>query len=135
MTIAGTLVGGQSNIVTDDQRNTVRIAVVKAPYSWTPSGLFNLIAASDERVLQVNRILFDKTFLLMSPGRDGTGYMPSGAQLDIDIPLSGKIIFNSASAASDIGDVFFIVMVSDSTVNPNPGFVSGNGSATLQWTE
>jgi hypothetical protein len=121
----GQLIGGQSNLGTDEQRNCFRISVVEAPTSWSSSSI-DVSGPADCRLWGCQRILFDELFSLVSPGRDTVGYMPAGLYVDRQVRVRNHVNYAGSGAAADVGLTIFLVMVSDSAISPNPGFTNGN---------
>jgi hypothetical protein len=123
--IEGTLVGGQSNLATDDAYNTVRIACC-----WCDSGAnfssWGISSALDPRVVtDMGRPLYHEAIVLQSPGLNTVGYMQTATLIGIWIPLNGLVRFNTAAAGSQSGLGPSVIMVSDSTAVSHPGFTSG----------
>jgi len=128
----GQLIGGQSNVALDDQRNCCRIMLVEAQTGLTTFPGFGLVSPFDPRVFAgCTRVLFDQMFSLISPGRDTTGYMPAGYMVHIQQSLKQKIHFTGASTGVDSGLTVYLLMISDSSTVPSPGFV--NGSFQVMW--
>jgi len=124
----GTLEGGQSNLATDDNHNTVRFIVC----TGTPSSLGSSISSNfsvsyylNQRGLPgLERVLYDQTWELMSPGRDSTGYMPALAKFKVRVPINQKLTWTGSSGNATFRDIYFAA-VSDSSAAPNPGFTYG----------
>lgn len=126
--LRGTLVGGQSNIVTDDAYNTFRIVIASykgAIGPITPLGTAGIPLHYPilQGLLTVEKVYYDKTIVVASPGRDSTGYMPASRYIRITVPI--KRLYNySQNAASTGMDHLVISCISDSAGAPNPGWNS-----------
>lgn len=139
--LTGTLAGGQSNTTADDQWNHVRIVAcemtgtarvipVNMPtLTWgirTPIRLKSPVSPADGTTAYIKRKLFDKVYKIISPGRDGTGYMQGTKEVSIykrfKKPLVLEYETNGQANPSSYVQVCFI---SDSVAVPSPGFVSG----------
>lgn len=127
LTLSGTLVGGQTNLATDDPYNVFRITVVKGNVGMTfPTwGLTQVLSA--DTILGLDRVLMDRFITLESPGRDSTGYVRAVKRVEFNISLPSVVThFTTAAAGSQNGETCYLVMVSDSSVVANPGFVDGS---------
>lgn len=125
--LIGLLAGGQSNLATDDKYNFVRIAIVECNVGQSP--ILDLTTPLDTRTnanIGLRRVLFDQLYTLQSPGRDSTGYMPPVRKIDVRIPCSIPVLFNSTLGTGACVSTLCVVMVSDSSLAPNPGFVQGS---------
>lgn len=124
--LRGLLHGAQSNLATDDSHNIFRICVVSAEYDWTPTSIQtnNYIDPGKGLFRKVNKVFYDRTIALNSPGRDSTGYMAVQREVNIKIPLRsmGKMTFDDSGNPERL---LFLVMVSDSVIIVNPGFTDG----------
>jgi hypothetical protein len=125
--ISGLLISGVSNGIYDDERNSVRISVVLAvPGTGFGGGAYTLSTVLDSRSVQgVIRVLYDKIYNIVTPGRDSTGYLPGAKTLNITIPLPYDFQWYGGAAANVSTKSLMIVAVSDSASVPNPGFTSG----------
>ncbi len=127
----GMLVGGQSNLSTDDKYNTVRILIWYG-ISGASSPGFSAGGYLDPRYFSaVDSIIFDRKYNLRSFAPDSTGYMPAQLHVHLRVPLRRRISFSDTSAGTESGLVPYISIVSDSSAPPSPGFV--NGSAALRF--
>jgi len=133
--IIGTLIGGQSNLVTDDAFNTVRISLVEgfpgtSPSGWTVSSLL------DPRYFtSMNKVWFDKIIVLRSPSKDSTGYMPAVKEFKVKIRLPRvPFLYTGNSGASIKNSELYLCMVSDSSLAPNPGFKSSD-TVTFEYSD
>lgn len=127
LSVSGTLVGGQSNLATDDPYNVLRITVVKGNVGMTFGtwGLTQVLSA--DTILGLDRVLSDRFITLQSPGRDSTGYMRAVKRVEFNVRLPDVVThFTTAAAGSQNGETCYLVMISDSTVMSNPGFVDGS---------
>lgn len=127
LSVSGTLVGGQSNLATDDPYNVMRISVVKGNVgmSFGVWGLTQVLSA--DTVIGLDRVLMDRFITLESPGRNSVGYMPAIKRVEFNVPLASTVThFTTAAAGSQNGETCYLVMISDSTVVSNPGFVDGS---------
>lgn len=125
----GTLAGGQSNIATDDKYNTVRISVVKQnaqTASPLPGLTLNTILdPRNSQCIGLEKTFYDKCFLLESPGRDSTGYMPALLEVNFNLKFNVPVFFAGTGAGTVADEQIIIACVSDSVLTPSPGFVSG----------
>ena len=127
LSVSGTLVGGQSNLATDDPYNVFRITVVKGNVGMTFGtwGLTQVLSA--DTILGLDRVLSDRFITLQSPGRDSTGYMRAVKRVEFNVRLPDVVThFTTAAAGSQNGETCYLVMISDSSVISNPGFVDGS---------
>jgi len=122
--ISGSLIGGQSNVALDEQRNSFRVVVglvnVGATFTFSVTDMFDPRTRSG-----LKKIYYDKTMLMLSPGRDSVGYMPSGRQIELRIPVNHEQLYTGSSGSTQTDDSLIVSMVSDSSTTPNPGFVNG----------
>lgn len=134
--VYGTLVGGQTNLVTDDRYNTVRITVFTGAPGIGVGGInWSLNAIADPRTCNgVERILYDEVVTLRSFSRDSTGYMPAQRAVRFSVSLSGRRqLFSALTSGSQSCSTVYLYMVSDSAAVANPGFVSG--VASISWID
>lgn len=123
--IRGTLMGGQSNLATDDNRNSFRVSLVEVVPGTSPSG-FGLSTVPDVRLTAgFQRIVWDKVIELESPGKDSTGYMPAIVPFSLKIPYRKLMRYTTSSTAPTTGSTLMLIASSDSAVASNPGFVDG----------
>jgi hypothetical protein len=126
--VSGTLVGGQSNLSSDDSRNVVRIVVAITGDAFTSSSLSGLSLSSPITNMNVTgllRVLQDRTVNLRVFGSDSVGYVPSQQLLDMVIPVSQNVIYNDSVGGFSPVPQINIFVISDSSLSPSPGFVSG----------
>lgn len=124
--VVGNLIGGQSNLSTDDRYNQVRIAIVQTNAGQAPT--MDLVSPLDPRfnsAVGLRRVLFDQVYTLVSPGKDSTGYMPAARRIEIRGRCNIPIVFNGSGGSTACVNTVGIVMVSDSGLAPNPGFTQG----------
>jgi hypothetical protein len=126
--IEGTVMGGQSNLATDDKYNVVRLALLEG----TPTTLGTSIGSNfsnsyfmrPDGMVGLEKVLFDRTVELPSPGKDSTGYMPPIQRIKVRIPVNRALAYTSTSGLSSFR-TFYMAAVSDSSAAPNPGFING----------
>lgn len=123
----GSLHGGQSNLVTDDNHNTVRLLLVRGVPSTMATALGASLTLSSapinaENISGVTEVLYDQTVELPSPGPDSTGYMPALKHVKTYIPVNRYFTFHSTGLSDDC---VVLAAVSDSTAVSHPGFTSG----------
>jgi len=117
-------VGGQSNLVTDDARNVVRLIVAKV----IKGGAF---APSVTSILTpyvfptLVKVYHDSQLELHSTAPDSTGYMPAQKHVKLNIRLNELITYAGQNAADSAAYDIIMYMVSDSAAASNPGFVTG----------
>jgi len=119
------LTGGQTNVLSDDNRNTIRLVIVEAVAKWTFPGL-TLNSILDPRAFEgLHRVIHDEVFTMESPGRDTIGYLPAMLHIRRKIRLNQQVCFYGSGNNTSSDRSVIIGMVSDSAVAPSPGFVSG----------
>lgn len=139
--LTGTLVGGQSNLGTDDQWNHVRIVAcemtgaarnipVNMPtLTWgikTPIRLKSPVMPSDGTTVYIKRKLFDKTYKIVSPGRDSLGYMQGTREVSIYKRFKRPLVLEyETNGQANPTSYVQVCFVSDSLAVPSPGFASG----------
>lgn len=115
---------GVSNLATDDSHNAFRVSVVRTDSGILPSSItYGIGTPLDTFAKGVKEVIYDKEFLLDSPGRDSTGYMTVQRWIDIDVPLNFKCIL--ADDGTSLNTVYNVWMVSDSALSPSPGITAG----------
>lgn len=123
--IRGTIVGGQVNVATDDNRNSFRVSLVEVVPGTAPTG-FTLNVVPDVRnIAGFQRIVWDKVVQLETPGKDSTGYMPAIVPFSLKLPYRKLMRYTTSSTAPTTGSTLMLVMSSDSSAVANPGFVDG----------
>lgn len=123
----GTLVGGQSNLATDDKYNFVRMTFLKGD----TDKMYDVLSSSPPTVTGrltpgliagLDRVLTDQVISLPSPGRDSTGYMPPIRVVSLSKQVN--IVVNFGASAYPTPAVS-LMLVSDSSLVPHPGFTDG----------
>jgi len=125
--VLGTIVGGQSNSVSDDNRNVVRLSLILGVVGTAPSGYTCNTILDPRFTTGVVRVLWDRVLVLQSPGKDSTGYMPSSKEVRVRVPIRvGPLLYSGTAANTIKGQELYFCVVSDSSAIPNPGFVNGS---------
>jgi hypothetical protein len=120
----GQLVGGQANVVADDNRNTARVSLLYANPGGVTSSNYNVGAILDPRFMTgLERVYYDEVFSLASPGRDSTGYLPACALVSRRVPVNKTLTW--VSNAWSQPNTLILCACSDSAIVPNPGFTAG----------
>jgi len=128
--LQGTLVGGQSNLATDDNRNVVRIVLAwwdgrsTTPCASNSVVINDRIALDDTTGIGLMKILYDRTLTLNSPGRDSTGYMPAQRFVKFSRRLLRRVPYTGSNGQTG-NRKLILSIISDSLVASNPGFVMG----------
>lgn len=125
--VEGTLHGGQSNLVTDDNHNTVRLVVASGLPTTMAASFVSAFTLSQypvnaEILVGCQHVHLDKSIELPSPGPDSTGYMPSIKHFRAYVPINKYVTYGNI-APSDVTTC--LVAVSDSSAVSHPGFVTG----------
>jgi len=126
LSITGALHGGQSNLATDDSLNVVRISVVVGVQGTAYSTYTVSSQLRPELQEGLVRVLYDNRFPLPVSARDSVGYIPSLRYLNIDVTVDHTVLFNGTGAGDVSSTTVTLLMISDSLLPTNPGFVSGN---------
>lgn len=125
-----TIEGGQSNLATDDSHNTVRVAVVMGEPTAMSANLISFVGISTflttKSVQGLERIFYDKTFDLVTSGRDSTGYLPALHHLKVRVPVHRLLQYIGAAGNTISFRTIGVYMVSDSAVPSHPGLTYGN---------
>ncbi len=124
--IEGDLQGGQSNLATDDAYNSFRIIVYRANVSWSAipaMGVNDMVGPEDNAAIE--DVLYDRLFLLVSQGRNSTGYLPVIKHVRISIPVKHIQTYSGTTSSTMSGSVINIAMCSDSSAVTHPGFING----------
>jgi len=132
--LRATLVGGQSNVVTDDAYNTVRlvVALVDPACTFATLTMNSILGPRDQT--GVHKVLYDKVITLSSPGADTTGYLPAVQTVSFILPLRDAVVRFTGSGANTVSnEALLIGCVSDSAASPSPAFVSGQ--ALMYYTD
>lgn len=128
--IRGTLVGGQSNLATDDNRNTFRIVLalwdstVATPLASNGADLSSYIARQSTVGRGLIKKYMDKVIELPTQGRDSTGYLPAIRQIRKFIKCPAFIRYYGSVAGND-NRKLILSMISDSGAVSHPGFTQG----------
>jgi len=119
-----TIVGGQSDLGTDDEYNTVALRLILTPGATTPTipAVTSCITAQSTKSI---RIYFSYEFKMQSYARNDTGYMPAVRHGEHRVPIN-----TSFEWSQDAGDVYpllriYLQMITDSAVSSNPGIEVG----------
>jgi len=122
--IRGNLVGGQSNLVTDDARNVVRIivcSVIKGSvFAPTVTSILTPFVFP-----ALDRVYADKEVELHTTAVDSTGYIPAQKLVDMHVALNRVITYYGNLDSNETAHEIRVYMVSDSAAVSNPGFESG----------
>jgi hypothetical protein len=123
--LVGLLHGAQSNLITDDAYNEVRVMVIEgAPnISWATIDINAVVETKKFQYL--HRVLVDRRIMLKVPARDSTGYLPALKPVHMEVPLDMWVDFFAEAGNFTTSRSLYLYMVSDSAVVPNPGFVTG----------
>jgi hypothetical protein len=125
---SGTLVGGQVGVNIDDAYNTMRFSFVRAlpATSWLAS-TYNVSSVLDPRTVKgLESVVHDKIVCLSSPGvATGPGYIPATRRVVMDKAVSEPVSYVGTLVGTSNSTCLWLIAVSDSTIIPNPGFVSG----------
>lgn len=132
--LVGTLIGGQSNLATDDKVNTVRFVTGLCSSSFatpasTPLSLINF----DDPILRVGsmaqaglKLFKDRYMELKTAGRDSTGYLPAMKRFFFKHKFKKDYVIEYADdTATTPNRNIFIAFRSDSALAPSPGFTNG----------
>lgn len=129
--VGGTIVGGQSNLASDDNRNTLRIVIAlwdssnATPLTTNGADLNSLIAKETSAGKGLVKKYVDTIIELRSPGRDSTGYLPAMRYFKKFLKLHNTLIRYSGAGSTTAQRKLIISMVSDSLVISHPGFTQG----------
>lgn len=135
--MSGLILGAQTNSVSDDAYNAVRISIVSGePALATASPAHpGLHGPWDPRVqVGLKRVIFDQLFVVTTPAKDSTGYIAAAAPFQIDLRHPITLEYIGSSAASPRNETLYLVVVSDSVAVVNPGF-SSDSTLTFQWLD
>jgi len=131
----GTLRSGDTNTLTDDAYNTVRISVVWA-VPGTSFATYSIGSILGPRECPgLLGVIFDKKIDLVSSGRDTVGYVPAvkSVRFNVKVNRNNFIVFSGTGANSDTSATIYLLEVSDSYFPNHPGWVGG--SAMLQYVD
>lgn len=128
--LRGVLVGGQANVATDDNRNVLRMVVAiwdgrtATPLATNGATISSILRKDLATGNGLIKILCDRTFVLTSPGRDSTGYMPYQKYIKFYKKIMRKIDYTTTVNTTSQRKII-ISMITDSAAVPHPGFVTG----------
>lgn len=119
--------GGQSNLATDDSHNVLRITVLRADSGISPAsfsyGIGTPLDINKGACKGLREVIYDKEFILDSPGRDSTGYLSKQKWVYINKRLGKKLTM--LDDGTTLSSVYNVWMVSDSALSPSPGVTHG----------
>ena len=124
------LSGGQSNVVSDDVYNVVRVVICLASDTLVAGDWNGTVGMGHPPIVglfpKVHRFLYDKTFVICTYGLDSAGYIqrviPVEKYLQQQIPLQ----FDGVAATDHSQVSIFMGVISDSAAVSNPGFVTSS---------
>jgi hypothetical protein len=122
--LQGTLVGGQSNVVTDDAYNLFRIIVYENAGTAAPPAIGVTAFLTPEITASMGKIFYDGLVMLHTPGLNSTGYIPAVKLVSVTIPIKKYIRYATTTGIGSPNGIY-LVMVSDSSAVSHPGFVAG----------
>lgn len=128
--ITGSLVGGQANSVTDDVRNIVRAIAFWGTPGLTITGISVSSLFGPDFQPGVRKVLFDKQFVLETLGKDSTGYLAAQKLITIKVPCPNSIRYYGTGVNTVTSESLYVMVVTDSSTIPNPGFASGQALVT-----
>jgi len=118
------IVGGQSNLGTDDAYNVVAVRLLETPGATTPNipPVCGVVTPQSTKALSV---LYSDEYRLLSRCPDDTGYMPATRYQHCLIPINRVYTWNQ-----DEGDAYpmkriYLQIVTDSAIASNPGLSVG----------
>lgn len=127
--IRGLLAGAQSNIVTDDAYNNVRIVIGKytggigalAPLSGSGGAITLSSAIVPGYGQNCVHVYYDQIHTLQSPGRDSVGYVATAKGFVVKLKTPMLCTFSGTGVNTNM-DHLVVSCISDSALAPNPGF-------------
>jgi len=122
----GLIVGGQSNSVADESYNQFRVALMRTENTFSASSLSAvtlLMPITKVNTTDLRSVMLDKIYLLQSPAKNSTGFMPATKQVSGYKKLNIPVTFKSGSVLADSELNFGFI--SDSSGIPNPGISGG----------
>lgn len=128
LNMKGMLVGGQSNLATDDPRNVVRIVIALVDGSFDATSMAALTLSTpitNQNVTGLLKIYADRLYNLRVFSRDSTGYVPCQLEVSVSTPLNALVHYNDSIGGFSPVPRVYVMFLSDSAVVSNPGFVSG----------
>jgi hypothetical protein len=125
--LSGLLLGGQANSVLDDERNCVRICVLGVvPGATINTATVNLNTVLDPRYQDgIVKVYHDEFVVLESPGKDTTGYLQAARLVSFKCRINELLNYGSDGSISSSPLAIYLVVTTDSTTVPSPGFTSG----------
>jgi hypothetical protein len=133
--ISGSLVGGQTNSVADDDYNFVRISLqgLQGGLVWS-SATYNVSSVLDPRNRPgLDHVYHDAYYTLVTPGKDSVGYINSVAAVRLHWNVNRVFTYTATTGGCNSPHELFLSMCSDSVGVPNPGFT--NGSVCIYYTD
>lgn len=132
--LQGLLVGGQSNLATDDAYNGVRLVL----FEGAPGLATVDFAGFDQNVhLQpgisgITRVLMDRMIALRVSAPDSVGYVPACTTVSFSRGVNTVCIFDASGLITPAaGSSLYLTMISDSAAVSNPGFTIGHVTLTF----
>lgn len=123
VSIEGVVAGGQTAGVADDAYNALRCVVFTAMNGTSAPATMDLIM-TPQVYTGLGKVFVDRKFILQSPGVNGAGYTEVAKVFRMTAVINREFMYTNTSGAAAPYDLF-VSFSSDSTVAPNPGFVSG----------
>lgn len=129
--IGGSIVGGQTNLATDDNRDTMRIIIAlwdsanAIPLTTNLADMNSLVAKETSAGKGLVKKYVDTIVQLRSPGRDSTGYLPALRYFKKFVKLHNTLVRYAGSASTTANRKLVISMISDSALVSHPGFTQG----------
>jgi hypothetical protein len=124
----GIVVGGQSNLGTDDPRNVVRVVVALVDGSFTSSSLSGIslgVPVTNQNVTGLLTLYRDLLINLNTFSRDTTGYVPAQKAVGFTVSPNATLLYNDSIGGFSPVPRIIICVLSDSSFAPSPGFTSG----------
>jgi hypothetical protein len=132
--VCGTLEGGQTSGVADDDYNLVRLSLQGAQNGLTWVGNYTLDSVLDPRNrVGLDHVYGDYFYTLASPGKDTLGYLTAVATVRIHWNINRVFTYTGTTGQSNSPHELFFSAVSDSAAIPHPGFK--NGTVTVFYTD
>lgn len=128
--LRGTLVGGQNNLATDDNRNTVRIVLALwdassvTPLQTNGAGLNTYIGKRTNVSKGLLKKYIDKIIELPTAGRDSTGYLPAMKMVKMFVKLNSFVKYYGSASTAD-NKKLILSIITDSALVSHPGFTNG----------
>jgi hypothetical protein len=124
--VAVSLAGGQSNLVTDDVYNSVRLVVVLASDTLVAADWATILLRTPAVVglwPKVRRFLLDKTVVLSTYGPDSVGYVNKVVRREFTVPVNITLEWDGVNATDHSSNTLYFAMISDSAAVSHPGLV------------